>query len=365
MASSSAINPSPSGSISGPQGVPAAPPPPLKPAPVAPPAIPPPPGGGTPVVNPHYQGSLAAPVSAQPSTPTASSAPVAPNIPPPPGGGTPVANPHYQGALPSVSASDPTIPRFLRNGINMGDVTQSVDQPSAGQSNTVADVDASNPNHVSVLQPNNYTDDIRDHELTHVYQDSHGEGEKLNSDESDLGQITPDHDPYDYSGDKVSSRTLPYEKQMAAKLTGLRQALDNHKTVADFNVEQQAEIVRDYAKQHTAFLQRVKDGTATKKDLRDMSELQKVYHPFVQQLADMPRNNRLTDLLQKHGYSIPALHGDSLHALLYTLTGHGAPSMPNRAEAPGLPSFDTPGLGVVTADPLMSGYSEPIRNIKK
>ena len=290
-------------------------------------SIPPAPNGGKAVPNPHYTSPSPAP---------------APPTTPPPGGGTPLPNPNYVAPLRS---DDDSIPAFIRNSVNVNDVKQVVKTPGNDDKGVTAEVNDATPNQIDVFDPGKYDTGRRNHELTHVYQDSRGDSTSSTS--AVTGEVSIHNDPYDYSGRATSSRALPKAEQMKAKLEGLQKARNDGKTIANFNDEQQAEIVRDYKDQHDSFLKKVKDGTATKKDLQAMSDLQNTYHPFIDQLAKMPSKT------------------SSHTSMLDTLLGHNMPTINTRPDAPGLPSFATPGIGIVAADPLMGGHSQPIRSNKK
>lgn len=269
-------------------------------------------------------------------------------VPPPPNGGTPVPNPHY--VAPTMSSTDDSIPAFIRNAVDVNRIQQVVQPQSQVQgdgpkSNVVAEVDSTSPNRIDVFQPNRYDAGSRNHELTHIYQDSRSN--ELPQSQDVKNNIQADNDPYDYSGSKTSARTLPQAQQMQVKLEGLQKAQKSGKTITDYNTEQQAEMVRDYKQQHDSFLQKVKDGKATKTDLQKMSDLQNTYHPFIEQMANMPSKDA-------------AIHPGYLNLLL----GRHMPTIDTRPAAPGLPSFATAGMGMVTADPLMGGKSQAIAHVK-
>lgn len=294
-----------------------------------PPSVPPPPGGGSLVTNPHYQASVAAtqPTPAtQPTAPAATTASTPPKVPPPPNGGNAVPNPHYQSSLPSTSATDASIPAFLRSGVDMGTVQQTVSKPTEDDRGAIADVHSDDPNHIRVFDPGAYNADVRNHELTHVYQNNRSPD--ISTTNSSVGKYRVDNTSYDYGGQQ-----------------GLVQARNAGKTIANFGIEQQAEMVEDYKHSHDAFLAKVKDGTATKKDLQAMSDLQNAYHPFMQQMADMPGKNEHIN-----------------PGMLNLLMGRNMPTINTTPSAPGLPSFATAGMGMVTADPLMGGQSQAIHH---
>ena len=90
---------------------------------------------------------------------------------------------------------------------------------------------------------------------------------------------------------------------------GLQAARAHGRTVSDFNYEQQAEIVKDYKVYHDAFLRKAAAKKSTSEDARQMYIIQQAYHPFIQQLADMPGQNvdlNRNPLLELIGVQKPA-----------------------------------------------------------
>lgn len=306
------------------------------------PQIPPPPGGGNPVSNPQYRQSAdltTTPVRTPPTPPGGGTPVVNPHFqvatstqnltpPPPPGGGQPVPNPHYQTTLPSISATDSSIPAFIRNGVDMKGVTQTVNKPNEADQGAIADVHSDDPEHVHVFDTGAYNSDTRNHELTHVFQDTRSPD--ITTVNTHVGKDVVDNTSYDYGGKN-----------------GLQKARKGGKTIANFGVEQQAQMVRDYKQEQDAFLQKVKSGKATPKDLQAMSDSQQAYHPFMEQMANMPGKDA-------------RIHPGYINLLL----GRNMPTLDARPEAPGLPSFATPGMGMATPDPLMGGHAELIHKRK-
>jgi hypothetical protein len=128
----------------------------------------------------------------------------------------------------------------------------------------------------------------------------------------------------------------------------LQKARAQGKTISDFNYEQQADMVRDYKYHHDLYLQKAATGTITPADEARMYQLQQTYHPFIKQMAEMP------------GKDV-----DLKRSSLLELLGIQKPVEINRTpEPPGLPSYDTPGLGILPADKLMGGKSQPTRSKK-
>ncbi len=231
------------------------------------------------------------------------------------------------GAISSVDPNEflpdySQAPAFLKQGIDMGKVKQVITKPVTQQEmSSTAEVSDNDPYTIKVLADDLYGPPIQHHELTHVYQFTRNK---------DVGPISTNptlHGRYnfDYGGIK-----------------GLQDAHNAHKTITDFNYEQQAEMVKDYKWKHDQYLKKAAAGTITPADKRAMYELQQAYHPFIQQLS-----------------SIPGQDVDIKRNPLYELLGLQKPvDIRNNPAPPGLPSYDTPGLGVLPADPLMGGRSQ-------
>lgn len=220
------------------------------------------------------------------------------------------------------------VPAFLKQGVDTSKVHQVVTTPTTDdEKKSIAEVDEFEPYKVKVLATDLYGPPILNHELTHTYQLTRAEGIDPAQPVSGL-----DIKNYNYGGIK-----------------GLQNARAQGKTVSDFNYEQQGDMVRDYKVWHDYYLGKAAKGTITPADERHMYDLQQAYHPFIKQMAEMPGTN--TDLKRSP---------------LLELLGIQKPvDINRRPEAPGLPSYDTPGLGVLPADKLMGGKSQPTRTKKK
>lgn len=214
------------------------------------------------------------------------------------------------------------VPAFLQQGLDMSKVRQVPATPMTDEDrNSVAYVSGDDPYKIEVQDPGIYGPPILNHELVHTFQDTRNQ---------DLPPVAKD-----LSGDP--SKVYDY-----GWLTGLEKARQQGKTVSDFNYEQQAEMVKDYKGYHDLYLKRAKEGAITPKEERMMYRFQQAYHPFIKQLAEMPgqqENLQRSPLKELLGIQKPA-----------TIDTHPTP--------PGLPSYDTPGLGVLPADPLMGGKSQ-------
>jgi hypothetical protein len=214
------------------------------------------------------------------------------------------------------------VPAFIQSGIDMSKVRQVETAPITElDRNSIAKVSDDDPYKVQVLSPDLYGPPILNHELTHTYQETRNKDlPSVSAPVTQSGRAA-----YDYGGIK-----------------GLQTALANRNTIADFNDEQQAEIVKDYKFYHDQYLAKAAQGKITPAEEKQMYDLQQAYHPFIQQLADMPSSKVNLDrspLLELLGIQKPI-----------DITGSPKP--------PGLPSYDTPGLGVLPADPLMGGKSQ-------
>lgn len=242
-----------------------------------------------------------------------------------------IKNHHSSSArtAPSVPNSDDTntmpdysdVPAFIKQGIDMGKVSQVVTPPHTDEDHiSIAEVDTAEPYKIKVLSPDLYGPPIQNHELTHTFQSTRNKS---------LPQVSTN-----YSG-KLSGYNY-------GGVQGLIEARKQGKTISDFNYEQQAEMVKDYKVYHDQYLKKAAAGKITPEEEKKMYTLQQAYHPFIRQLANMPgisENLNRSPLLELIGAQKPA-------------------TINTRPEAPGLPSYETPGLGVLPADPLMGGNSQ-------
>jgi hypothetical protein len=265
----------------------------------------------------------------------------------PPAPAPPVRQPPAAPAAPTPPADyilDPatadltTIPSFIRNGVDTSKVTQVVEPasqqgaPDVAGTETVAE---STPGKIAVYHPSEYTTATRNHEMEHQLQQAQSSGTiKLPGgyELAPFGQhpaAAPEQhesgDPrnYDYGGER-----------------GLQQARQHGKTAADFNIEQQADMVSDYKAKQDTYLAKARAGKITKSDQQAMYQTYQAYHPFIQQMASVPRS------LAQDMPSVRALLGIGK-----------PPSLAAKPAAPGLPSYAVAGLGVAPADPLLGGQS--------
>lgn len=226
----------------------------------------------------------------------------------------------------SVIPNSLDVPNFIRQGIDMSKIRQVPAPPpkTEDDKSTIAYVLTSDPYKININRPALYGKPVLNHELTHTFQ---------NTRSPDLGRTAV---PLDFSK-PTTPKTYDY-----GGVEGLKKA----KSIAEFNVEQQAKIVQDYKAKQNKYLAKVKAGKATPAVLREFYEAHQAYHPLVKQLAAMPGADAK---LQP--------------SMIDLIRNRNIPTLDLKTEAPGLPSYDTPGLGVVPADPLLGGQSQPTQKV--
>lgn len=237
--------------------------------------------------------------------------------------------------LTPATKDESTIPAFIRNGIDTSKITQSVQPvsalstPSMDGTQTIAEAQ---PGRIAVTDPAKYTTQTRDHEMTHEFQQSRSNGAVAVPGVGDVAPFGqhPTAAPERY--DAGDPRNYSYGGEQA-----LLDAQADGKSIADFNVEQQADLVSHYQAKQNAYLAKADAGTLTPADENAMHQSYRAYHPLVQQLAAQPKS-----------------FSDSLPPLK-TMMGIGkqAPLAPAPA-APGLP-YGVAGLGVTPTDDLLAG----------
>ena len=204
------------------------------------------------------------------------------------------------------------LPAFIRPA-NVNTKIDPAAQQLLGGGTVVADVQRSNPTTIQVREPGMFTQPVQTHESTHVYQFSRNP---------------------QFIDNATSAANTTTGKNFASisgygGIEGLEQAINNRKTIANFNAEQQAEMVADFQKL---------TGDALKKgDRKALARVTAAYHPFVSQLA-----------------SIPPKGADMTKMTRQDLTP-AAPSVPP-ATVIGVP---------LTADPLIGGAAGPKVNDTK
>ncbi len=109
------------------------------------------------------------------------------------------------------------------------------------------------------------------HELTHAYQNTRTR--EFQAPEADYEH---DDKTYDYGG-----------------MPGLLDARAQRKTIANFSVEQQAEMVKHYYDAHRDMVNLASQGKLSKSTAADFEEMKKAYGPFIRQLAGVPTEEDL------------------------------------------------------------------------
>lgn len=224
------------------------------------------------------------------------------------------------------------VPAFIQQGIDMSKVRQ-VPAPApqtVSDKNAIAYVNTKNPYEVNIVQPDLYGKPVFNHELTHTFQATRN---------PDLGEISAPLPPVE----DVTPKTYDY-----GGVEGLKKAVASGKAVHDFNAEQQAKMVQDYKAVQDKYLAKASAGEITDKDKKEFSDAHQAYHPLVKQLAELPDKNVKVS-----------------PTLLDTVLGRTIPGINTKPEPPGLPAYDTPGLGVLPADPLLGGKSVSVPAKKK
>lgn len=125
----------------------------------------------------------------------------------------------------------------------------------------IADVPAWNPHEIQVRAPELFGQPEATHEISHSFQMSRSIPAIIDQAADRWAGRTSGG--YDYGG-----------------IDGLETALNNHKTMADFGPEQQADIIKDFQQQTQ---DAIKSGNAA-----DLDRVNRVYGPFAHQFANMP-----------------------------------------------------------------------------
>jgi len=237
--------------------------------------------------------------------------------------------------LSPATQDDSTIPTFIRKDLDTSKIQQSI-QPKSAQgapdmagTETVAEA---TPGKIAVFDPNKYTTDVRNHEMEHEDQDTRSDGTIPLGGGYKLPVFGSHPTSAPVTGQYGDPNNYSYGGEQA-----LLDAQAAGKGVADFNREQQADLVSHYQAKQNAYLAKAEAGTLTPADENAMHQSYRAYHPLVQQLAAQPKS-----------------FSDSLPPLKTMLgVGKPAPLAPAPA-APGLP-YGVAGLGVTPTDDLLAG----------
>lgn len=213
------------------------------------------------------------------------------------------------------------VPAFIQQGVDMSKVKQIPTPVDPASPNDIAYVGSTTPYDVHVVQPDIYGPPVFNHELMHTFQDTRNPA--LGDTSAPISENATHEQTYGYGG-----------------IEGLQKAIQGRKTIANFNREQQAEIVKDYKAIQDKYLAKARSGKLTDADKKALYTAHQAYHPMVQQLASMP------------GKEV-----NLSPSLLDMALGRNMPTIDITPEAPGLPDYSVKGIGVLPADPLLGGNS--------
>lgn len=211
--------------------------------------------------------------------------------------------PHYAAQVPKAELQQfQDEPEMFRGQLPR--VTIQKQQPkSFNGTQAVAAVDPARPSTINVYRNDLYTPAVQQHELTHVYQLSRDPSVQFNHDQA--GQGT-----YGYGG-----------------VQGLQQMQRQGLTAGHMTMEQQAELVKDWQQNN----ERIGKGGMTQQEAASAYAFNQAAHPFIAQMAQWPKQ------------------------------GEANAPIDTAPRAPGLPEPNTPGLGMVAADPL---YGQQMGNVQ-
>lgn len=140
----------------------------------------------------------------------------------------------------------------------------------------ISSVSSSNPTEIDVHQREQFGQPQLNHEETHVFQFSRNPAVV-----AAMREVPIARDPKN-----------PMASYTYGGTDGLLAAQQQHKTIADFNMEQQAEMVRNYS---TEIKQAIARG-----DAAEVDKLNRAYKPYLNQLANLPgKNDSMTTMTQK------------------------------------------------------------------
>ena len=151
------------------------------------------------------------------------------------------------------------LPDFLKSA-NAGTKIVSAPPMTIGAGTVDADVDPANPKTIEVRQPDAFTQPVQTHESAHVYQLSRNHAFV---DSIFKAALPPTPATFDYGG-----------------VDGLLAAQAAHKSIEDFNPEQQATMASDY--------QRLTEDAIRRGDTAALARVTAAFHPILSQLAKIP-----------------------------------------------------------------------------
>jgi hypothetical protein len=123
---------------------------------------------------------------------------------------------------------------------------------------------------IGIDRPEWFDRGVMSHELTHAYQNTR------NADFQSAPDVRDVSKEYDYGG-----------------LPGLQKAIKDHKTIADFTVEQQADMVKHYYDAHRDMMNLASQGKIPASTAADFEEMKQAYAPFIRQMAGVPMEDEM------------------------------------------------------------------------
>lgn len=176
----------------------------------------------------------------------------------------------------------------------------------------IARVTAARPDVIQVNQRDQFGQPQLNHEVTHGFQFSRNPAVVRSLEAVPIAR-TPNApmQSYDYGG-----------------IAGLLAARMKGKTIADFNMEQQAQMVKDW---QSATKQAIASGDTARLDL-----VNRAYAPFIRQLANLPGKNESMTTMTERDLTPPA------------------PGLPPSAET-----------GIMEPNPLLGGVARALKRVPR
>lgn len=211
--------------------------------------------------------------------------------------------PHYQKQVPAAELKQfQDEPEMFRGQLPKVTMQQQAPKSFNG-TQAVAAVDPANPSTINVYRPDLLTPYVQHHELTHSYQLSRDPSVQFNQEQAG-------HGTYGHLG-----------------VNDMQQMQQQGKTAQHLTMEQQANLMADWQDNN----EKIAKGGMTQQQAADAYAFNQAAHPFISQMAQWPKQ------------------------------GEANAPIDTSVAAPGLPSPQTPGLGMVAADPLYGQQASRIQ----
>lgn len=228
-----------------------------------------------------------------PTTAAAGSAPPPQRTPvpvytsaPPPAQGAPPAGYEVEpvaGDPGGYSTAD--VPNYLKGVARTVKIVQA---PADGSH--IATVYSNKPTEIDIQQPDQVTQHVLDHELTHVYQ--------MGLNPAIVAKLVGEENSQAAAGRFAAHGTAGAPGYSYGGMDGLIAAQGQNKTVMDFNAEQQAEMFADY--------EAITRDAIKRGDAALYNKAQAAYGPLLQQFVNLPRGNEPMTRLPMGAFNPPA-----------------------------------------------------------